>query len=193
MTSSAPAGRTPWPILLGVVSATVLGIFAVKAWRQSKRAENERTAIAVLKSLTTAEATFRREDIDGNEVQDFWTGDLKGLHDLIPVKGGDPIRLIPKEIAEADPTHPNAQPHFGYWFVPLDTDEEGNEYRQGKSRNRNPTKFGFCAYPAEFGVTGGFHFYVNEGNTIFKKPDRERRTSWPTDQELRNIWSTSPE
>jgi hypothetical protein len=177
-----------------VLAVASLGAFGfVRARRQEIRAGNERAASAALKLLASAEADFRANDRDANRIQDFWTGDVRSLHDLIPVKGSEPIRLIPKEIAEADPSHPDAKPYRGYWIVAMDKDEVLVSYRQDTkgvegtgAEDRNPSKFGFSAYPAEYGGTGTATFTINEGNTVFKEDlGGKPRLCWPTDNELK--------
>lgn len=141
------------------------------------RASNERAVSAALKTLTSAQADFRSNDRDANKVQDFWTGDVAGLYYLKPAGSHEPIKLIEQAVADADPSRPGAKPYCGYWFVAMDVDDTGQPYRQDTERewpgdrgpgHRNRSKFGICAYPAEWGRTGSAVFFVNEGNTIFK-------------------------
>ena len=159
----------------------------------SVRASNERNASATLKSLASAEADFRGNDRDENKVQDFWTGDVAGLY-----KWG----LIPREVAEADvapvePLCPKPIPYRGYYFARLDVDRsapiDDRIYRRdtdGSGRKvHHPSRFGFCAFPAEPGVSGRSSFFINEGNTIFKRAGSERQKAWPEDEELKHIYS----
>jgi len=64
------------------------------------------------------------------------------------------------------------------FFIALDEDDglEGTQERSYKvdtggtptmGKVHNTSKFGFCAYPAKYGVTGKFTFLVNENNTVF--------------------------
>ncbi|HEX7898579.1 MAG TPA: DUF2950 family protein [Planctomycetota bacterium] len=158
----------------------------------SSMAENERFASAALKTLASASADFRGNDRDNNKVQDFWTGDVASFYYLTPVGGTEPIRLIEKGVADADPSRPGAKPYHGYWFAAMEKDETGEPYGQDTKgdktagqTNRNHSKFGFCAYPAEYGYTGGSCFYINEGNTIFKFDTQGKPIlKWPTDEEI---------
>jgi type II secretory pathway pseudopilin PulG len=170
-----------------IVVLLLLAALLVPGLLSSQRASNERSASAILKVLGSAEADFRGNDRDGNGAADFWTGDVAGLYHL-QSPDGVPIRLIPRELAEADPTHPNAKPLVGYWFVAMDVDETGQPYRQGPGQNRHPTKFAFCAYPASR-ASGRTMFFINEGNTIFRIPfDGTVLRKWFTDDE-RKAWS----
>lgn len=174
-------------------------------WRKSQLDENERKVERAIKSLASAEADFRANDRDWNHINDFWTGDVAGLFYVRPNngEGGPEVALIPRELAEADaaplkPLCPKPVPYHGYFFVILEEDEtlKGSPeqfYRQdtlGEPRMgkvHNTSKFGFCAYPAEYGVTGKFTFIINENNTVFRldnggKPMRV----WPDDSPRRN-------
>jgi len=161
----------------------------------SSMAENERFASAALKTLASASADFRGNDRDGNKIHDFWTGDVASLYYLTTVGGGDSIRLIERAVADADPSRPGATPYHGYWFVAMEKDETGAPYGQDTKgektagqMNRNHSKFGFCAYPAEYGYTGGSCFYINEGNTVFKFDTQGKPVlKWPTDEDLKSF------
>jgi hypothetical protein len=143
----------------------------------SQRAANGRHASEALKTLTSAQADFRANDRDKNGVNDCWTGDVAALHYL--EVGGEPIRLIKKEIADADAPRPNPVPFHGYLFKVLEWDDSGTdpttrEYRQDTGGTRPMGKvhhlerFGFIAYPARPGRDGGFFYLVNENNTIIR-------------------------
>jgi hypothetical protein len=147
----------------------------------------------MIKMLSSAEADFRANDRDGNGVQDFWTGDVAGLYE----RG-----LIEKAVAMADlrPIHPLVPkpiPYHGYYFVVMQRDESETppeilqvetDKKSGKVHHRS--KFGFCAFPAKFGVTGRYTYILNENNTIL----RERHNGdfidcWPSDEDLRHDWA----
>jgi hypothetical protein len=154
--------------------------------RPTRLRDNERAASTALKTLTSAEADFRANDRDWNHINDFWTGDVAGLYYVRPntPKESPDIRLIDRRIAEADakPLKPLVAapvPYYGYYFIALDEDDtlDTAEERLYKRDTGGPTpmgkvhnesKFGFCAYPAKYGVTGRYTFIVNENNTIFR-------------------------
>ena len=51
------------------------------------------------------------------------------------------------------------------------------------------TKFGFTAYPAEYGVTGRITVIVNQNNTMFRRHHFGNLMDyWPSDEELRHDW-----
>jgi hypothetical protein len=202
---SRPPSRSNATAAAALVAAVVLAGGVFMGWQHFERRtleENERMAPAALKTLSAANADFRSNDRDENRINDFWTGNVADLRDLIPLRGPkEPIKLIEQALAEADPTRPGARPYRGYWFRAMDTDDDGNPYRMdtqgvGSSgdRDRNNSKFAFCAYPAEYGRTGRWTYVVNEGNTIFKsdtggKPILE----FPSDSKNAQDYSREPE
>lgn len=171
-------------VVVGIVGLALAFYFFVVL--PSQRSSNERDASSALKMLSSANADFRANDRDRNQVNDFWAGDVAGLYYVkTGQKGTDQeIRLISSGIAEADtaplkPQVPHPIPYKGYFFVALQGDDEvkGTEeefYKRDTGGNRemgrvhNLAKFGFCAFPEKYGVTGRHTFIVNENNTIFR-------------------------
>jgi hypothetical protein len=147
---------------------------------ERRQADNERAAATALKQIAAAEADFRANDRDANWIQDYWTGDVASLYSI--QVDGRPLALIGREVADADrlPIRPRAGgpvPFHGYYFAAMETDVffQGGEYKQdtGSAREprgkvHHPSEYGFCAYPAEFGVTGVHTFFINEGNTVLR-------------------------
>jgi hypothetical protein len=181
-----------------VLAALALTI-GVPQWREHQIAKNELEALTVMKYLCSAEADFRANDRDGNKVNDFWTGDVAGLYFLTPT--GLPLALIPRAVADADATPrqgsgARAIPYHGYYFMALDSDEsedppvrygQDTDRKSGKTRNRE--RFGFCAFPAEPGVTGRTIYIINENNSIrSNRGEMEPPKSWPSDDDLKRRW-----
>ena len=191
-----------WQYFVMVAVASGLGAIvpvSVVFLRSADRASNERNASTAIKMLTSAEADFRANDRDQNGVNDFWTGDVSGLYSLDV--GAGPLKLIPREIAEADaaplkPLVPTPVPFKGYLFRVLEVDrseKDPKEQRYQQDTGGNPPmgkvhhtgKFGFIAYPARYGETGSFSFMVNESNTVFRRAeDGSTVRDWPTDEDL---------
>jgi hypothetical protein len=154
---------------------------------------NERNGSTCLKTLTTAQADFRSNDRDGNRTMDFYARDVAGLYALKGATGketeatpgkeddaGTIMKLIEPSIAKADTTEDrweypvlgisSPEPKSGYFFAVLKNYEEGGKVEPYHTGNgRNDDRFGFVAYPAEYGVTGRMTFIVNEDNTIWMK------------------------
>jgi hypothetical protein len=169
----------------------------VEARRQ--RAMNERSAYTALKTLSSANADFRANDRDWNRVLDFWTGDIAGLYSTL--SSGQPIALLPRALAEADaspltPLVPRPIPYHGYYFTALSADGQESPpepYRQdtdGKSgKVHHLRKFGYCAYPAEPGITGKYVYIINENNTVLRRDNlTPPPKNWPSDSELQSGW-----
>jgi hypothetical protein len=200
MTAPRRPFTASWSPILVVLVLAAGGACAL--WirlRREDRNANERAASACLETIDAAQLDFRANDRDGNRVNDFWTGDVAGLYYLAASVGpgrSESVRLIPPEIARADAAHPGAVPHHGYFFVAMQTDENGIPYRQvtdprpGVKPERNLSKFAFCAYPAEYGRTGRFTFIIDEGNRRFKIDTAGKPVlKWPTDDELKAKYS----
>jgi len=182
--------------VLGITAALLLACalaWGLPEWRRRRIWNNQRDVFQAMKLLTSAEAVFQEKDADGNQVMDFWTGDVAGLHRY---------QLIPRELAEADaaplnPLVPSPVPYRGYYFRALLTD--GSEmppesYRQATDKTsgnvHHLTKFGFIAYPAVRGGTGNRLYVVNENRTIFpREATAAPPTNFPTDNELKSFYS----
>ena len=144
-------------------------------------ASNEQHASEAIRKIQEAVVAFRKDDADGNQVQDYWTADVTGLHTY---------GVLPKELAEADaaplkPLVPTPKPYHGYYFIALEGDDTvmpPNEvvnydpppraYRkvtdQKGEKVHNYSYYGFCAYPAEYGKSGKQTFVVYEEGTVYK-------------------------
>ena len=183
-----------------MIGAAVVGLAIVGylQWTDQTIPQNERAAYHALRSLASANADFRATDRDGNQVNDFWTGDVAGLYYLRPNTGKEDaeIRLIPREIAEADaaplkPLVPTPVPYRGYLFRALDeveflqgTDERfykvdtGGKPPMGKVHNMS--KFGFVAFPIDYPRTGRTTFLIDENYGIVRiEADGQALTTWP--------------
>jgi prepilin-type N-terminal cleavage/methylation domain-containing protein len=139
-------GFTLIELMIVIAIIAIIAAIAIPGLLSSQRASNERNASTSLKTLTSAEADFRANDRDWNHVNDFWTGDVKGLYTMTnaAVSGSsnatsDPIiKLIELSVASADADATlitaggeNAQltnfavyaSKAGYWYMALKTDE----------------------------------------------------------------------
>jgi prepilin-type N-terminal cleavage/methylation domain-containing protein len=141
----AKKGFTLIELMIVIAIIAIIAAIAIPGLLSSQRASNERNASTSLKTLTSAEADFRANDRDWNHVNDFWTGDVKGLYCMtsaaVAGNGGGttdpPIKLIELSIASADGdpalvpagTECMALSNFalsaskaGYWYQALITD-----------------------------------------------------------------------
>jgi prepilin-type N-terminal cleavage/methylation domain-containing protein len=110
MRKGKKGGFTLIELMIVIAIIAIIAAIAIPGLLSSQRASNERNASTSLKTLTSAEADFRANDRDWNHVNDFWTGDVKGLYCMtsaavIGNAGGTvdpPIKLIELSIASAD-------------------------------------------------------------------------------------------
>ncbi len=158
---------------------------------RSQIASNERNASSTLTTLASAEADFRANDRDANNLIDFWVADVSALYRIV---ADEAIKLIEVSVAHADakPCVPlekegkapgagkdssklialgKPSTKAGYWFAAVENfqDTTGATVKYDPGNGRNNSKFGFCTYPAEHGKTGKFTFILNEKNTVWKK------------------------
>jgi hypothetical protein len=192
--------------VITILMVSLIGVGSLFWWLQERkrerRAVNEGSAFTSLKMIASAEADFRANDRDGNGLNDFWTGDVAGLHSMKPSGTGSEIRLVERKVAEADarpliPLVPMPIPMDGYYFVALEMDNSVNPpeaYGQETDKNSGKVhhlkKFAFLAYPAEPGESGKYMFIINENNTVYRAADSvPRPKNWPTNNELKTFWS----
>src|SRR5690242_11411215 len=110
MRKGKKGGFTLIELMIVIAIIAIIAAIAIPGLLSSQRASNERNASTSLKTLTSAEADFRANDRDWNHVNDFWTGDVKGLYTMTSaaVLGNtnsttDPaIKLIELSVASAD-------------------------------------------------------------------------------------------
>jgi len=190
-------GFTVLEVLIVMVVIAIVAAIAVPGLISSQRSSHERNASTSLKTLCIAEADFRTNDRDGNQVADFWTGDVKGLYTLTncAVSGNTdaPIKMIDLSIAGADTdgTVPSAggentnvttyvvqSAKGGYWYSALSVDNNltgtaESTYRQDTGGTtpmgtvHNIIRYGFITFP-DTSSFGKYVYIVNENNAVFR-------------------------
>ena len=189
---SATKGRSGGLVTVGLAVALLAiipaGWFGWLEWESRQRGTNERRAAAVLGFLSVCEDAFFKQDLDRNGAKDFWTGDVAGLLARTATAPLVPDWEILKDrdaIARADPVRADAEPYYGFWFVPIELDDGGAPYRVN-GQPRNPEKYAFCAYPAHPGRSGRALYILNEQSQVFKHSDfRVRPSRWPSENVLK--------
>ncbi|MBI3099872.1 MAG: hypothetical protein HYY93_16800 [Planctomycetes bacterium] len=152
-------------------------------------ARNETHACAMLKCLVSTESTWRQTDSDGNGVLDYWTLDVAAFYGMKD-KQGTRLEFIDRMQADADlrpETRYEGQPRTprawdGYLYRAMEFDEAGRPYaavpldlpaglaRPDESvrlRACHSTKYGFCAVPEVYDVTGIRTIIVNEEGVMY--------------------------
>ena len=194
-----PRRKFPWVrLVLFLVGLVLVAALVAEVLLNSSRASNGRNASTSLKTLTSAEADFRSNDRDRNQINDYWVADVSRLYYL--EADGVPLQLIERSVAQADdaPLKPlsDGEPKAGYLYRAIPFDETGAPYDSGQGRN--PSKFAFCAHPSDYHDTAWyrrktdvsiFTFIVNEENVIWRKDLQGAPVlKWPKDP-LAEGWS----
>jgi prepilin-type N-terminal cleavage/methylation domain-containing protein len=173
---SSIQGFTLIELMIVIAIIAVIAAIAIPGLLSSQRASNERNASTSLKTLTSAEADFRANDRDWNHVNDFWTGDVKGLYTMTSaaVSGNsnsttDPIiKLIELSIASADAdaatvsaggenadltTFAIPSSKAGYWYqaLVLDNAMSGTAESTYKLDTNGTPSMGSCHNTGKFG------------------------------------------
>jgi len=187
---SPRAGLTMMEVLVIVAIILIICAIAIPGLLSSQRASNERDASTALKTLSSAEADFRSNDKDWNHVNDFWTGDVKGLYTMTcaDVRGAGtaptdpPIRLIEIETAAADadpalvpaggenmPLPVPSAARKGYWFAALLTDAtlKGTAEATYRMDTGGTPTMGKCHNESKFGFVA-FPDSMSAGKFIFR-------------------------
>lgn len=161
---------------LAMAMSACTAAWCVTGMVAASRAEREGYATSTLKTLTTAEAEFRSNDLDGNLVNDFWTADVYGLYGY-----GTGIGLIEPDSALADArsrrgAYPSVAPigegapSRGYWLLAFAAQDDGDGARpfcNGVDGLRDRSRFAFITFPDGLG-SSRLAFVINADNTIWK-------------------------
>jgi hypothetical protein len=145
---------------------------------------NDRNATASLKTIATAQADFRANDRDGNQVNDFWRADIAGLYAL--KAGGTAIKLIELSVAAADDrpvtditSFAQRSPKAGYWYRALRYKDE--------TEKLDPNRYAACSFPAS-DHAGKYLFLVTQENTIYRKIFEGTPPDFCPDDPLKEGW-----
>ena len=185
------AGFSLIELMIVVAIIAVIFSIAIVGFISIRRSSNEKAMSASLKSLTTGEESFKNNDLDLNQINDYWTGDVAGLYS-IQATGAAKSALAISDVALASAdTAPLAagaydngraqttgtplaqSPKSGYWCQAQLRDVGASDLMTSTDTTGSAVhhvgSYGFCAVPVNYGVTGTFCFIVNHGNAIFKR------------------------
>ncbi len=165
---------------------------------------NEISAQAALKQLVSCEGVWRQTDSDFNGVQDYWTLDVAGYYHRLD-SGGNKLKYVDVRMAQADRlglatyVDERPEPKSGYWLRVMLTDENGEPYLQDAdgdgTASTNPSKYGYCAYPSEYGVSGTMTYIINEEGVVYEKDlgadAKEGCETWPDADPTTKGWVAS--
>ncbi len=185
----------------GMSSIAVIAIIAsiaIPSLLRSRIAANETSAIGGLKQMVSYEASWRQTDADSNGKNDYWTLDVSGFRH-IKDQGGNEVKYMDLAQARADAAPKiksfTPSPKSGYFYQAIVKDETGKPYCQNsgspqyKGKCTNTYKFGFCAFPAKYGITGVFTYIVNEEGQVYKKDNGGKPVKqYPSEDPMQKGW-----
>jgi len=142
----------------GAMLAATIAAIAIPNLVQSGREANQVVAIASLRTISTAQNTWHRNDHDLNALLDF-TPQYRSLHYQLDLAGRK-ISYIDKALADASGV--GGIPKHGYLFGDMTT-----HWQTGRYNYRY--EYGLCAWPAKYGKTGTMTFITSAEGTIFQQ------------------------
>lgn len=172
--------------LLAIIGYCMRGLFLPHSASHPVWVRNQSAAASCLRNLHIDETVMRMNDLDGNGLADFWTGDWSGFYRL----EGQEERLmdrdrLPRARADADPLPPSdgprprlgpklePLPYRGYWFRALARKDGVALAQDGPDQDKhaweNPEAYAFAAFPAEYGESGRLTFVTSEDGVIWAK------------------------
>lgn len=183
-------GKALAGIIMGGLSFILIPFAAIAAaiiipnLLTSRISANETSAMAGLKLLVNAEAMWRAQDADNNNIKDFWTYDVSAFHWMLRPDKVTKLQYISADLARADaePVRSDVfgdlilvsgyrpMPKSGYYFRAMLRDEKLESYNQELINGfpaANKNEFAFVAYPDAYGTSGVRTFIVNQCGTIY--------------------------
>ncbi len=174
-------GGEDWYVALGGAVMRAVLPAAAKQLDDLKESRLRATGIgaqAALKQFVSTEGVWRIIDSDRNGAQDYWTLDVAGFY-ASKDAAGNMLRYLDVSLARADRegwarySKDEPRPKNGYWVRAMKTDEEGKPYLLDvdgdEVSSTHPSKYAFCAYPAEYGESGTTTYIVNEEGVVYGK------------------------
>ena len=95
-------GFTLIELMIVVAIIAIIAAIAIPNLLSSRISANEASAVSGLRTLLSAEATWRQGDYDRNGKKDYWTYDVSGLHRMLRADGVTLAAAIDISFATAD-------------------------------------------------------------------------------------------
>lgn len=178
---------------VGVVLIAIVAAIAIPGLVGAQRASNERNAMGTIRSIMTAQADFRANDRDENQIDDYWTGDVFGLYALS--SSGRPVHLIESNVAMADasprtdPSYaasppPRPMPKAGYLYSVVPLRADGKPFG-----DRSTSSFAVCAFPADYPRSGRLTLLITEDGQVWRKDTSGARVQRTPESPAADGWS----
>lgn len=182
------SGFTLIELMIVVAIIGIIAAIAIPSIMQSRKAAQEASGSQVLGTIASAESTFRQNDGNRNQTQDYYTDSVWGLY-AIEDPTGDPQKFIPNEaVANSDYVgtacgssdvsgDSNQVPHNGFFVAAFDKGEAGNTLNEDLDGDgascENATSFAFMAFPAEWGTTADNAYVVTQDAQVYSRDANE--------------------
>ncbi|MBI4835175.1 MAG: hypothetical protein HY811_10245 [Planctomycetes bacterium] len=192
-TSAKPRRKRLWVLLSLLIITTLIVILL---FTPTALERNEAAVLKQFQAFISSVLPFRCTSSSGTGQLDFWTADVAGYY---AIRNG----YIDIELAQADfaplreayswvpPEKPI--PKQGYYYMAITLDENGVPYRQDYDNDgkdyTNLNKFGFCAFPADYGKDGKMTFIGSYHLGFWRKDTGGKPvTRWPDEYSLATEW-----
>lgn len=185
------SGFTLIELMIVVAIIAIIAMIAIPAILESRKAANEKAGMSAIRTIMSAEETFRQVNGDRNQVTNYWTGDVWGLYGIQDATG-EAKAWVDQAVGAADYNHDTVatgsnntspadydiaafpaseQSHNGYFLAVFENDGNGASLQEDLDGDGNAfessTSYAFQAFPEEYDSTGNNGFIVNQQGTIW--------------------------